>query len=220
MKPSNSLIAALVLCIVSAAAPAAVITVAGPGGSYLVSDNTLVPPAITAVTTGAPAADASYSEPGVFGGQDAGQPDSWNGDRRWGNGGAATAATWNFIGLSNGVYDVYASWRNATQNNVSSANYTGTDGFATTILDQRVGAAALPGVVLNDGTNDVNFAFLAQVTVADGNFALSVDDSVTGSADGTTFIFADAIAIQGIPEPAVLTLLGLCGFGFLRRRRG
>ena len=39
-------------------------------------------------------ADANFSSSG-FPGSDTGVPDSWNGDRDWGNGGAATSATWS-----------------------------------------------------------------------------------------------------------------------------
>ena len=183
----------------------AVITV----GDYLVSDNLQ-----------AGASDASYSEPGAFGGDDTAQSNSWGGDRRWGNGGAATSASWLFEGVANGVYDVYASWKNDGQANVSTAHYTGTDGFANIDLDQRVGAAAFPGVVINDGSNDINFASVGQVTVADGNFSLTVDDSVTGGADGNSFIFADAVAIApAIPEPSSVLLVTLAGLGLVRRRR-
>lgn len=198
---------------------AAVVTVPGPGGSFLVSDNTLVGGIATGVTAGPPAADASYSEPGVFGGQDTGQPDSWNGDRRWGNDGSATMATWNFGSLPNGTYDVYASWRNIEQNNVSTAHYTGSDGFVTIDIDQRIGAAAHPGIVLNDGANDISFASLGSVTISDGEFTISVDDSVTGSADGTTFIFADAVAIGLIPEPSSFLLACAGALALLVRRR-
>ena len=59
-------------------------------------------------------------------------------------------------------------------------------------IDQAPGAAAFAGVVLNDGARDVNFVSLGQVTVADGDFALSVDDSINGNA-ANTFIFADAV---------------------------
>jgi hypothetical protein len=184
----------------------AVITV----GDYLVSNN---------LSGGA--SDASYSEPGAFAGDDFGQANSFGGDRRWGNDGAATSASWAFDGLANGVYDVYASWKNDGQGNVSLAHYTGTDGFVNIDLDQRGGAAALPGVVINDGNNDINFASVGQVTVADGNFTLTVDDSVTGSADGASFIFADAVAIRtAVPEPSSVLLVTLAGLGLVRRRRG
>ena len=189
-------------------ATAAVITVSGPGGDFLVSNNLL-----------AGASDVSYSEPGAFGGEDTAQPDSWGGDRRWGNDGGSTQASWLFGELDDGVYEVYASWRNGAQANVSNARYIGTDGFGGRTIDQAPGAAAFAGVVLNDGARDVNFVSLGQVTVADGDFALSVDDSINGNA-ANTFIFADAVAIQAvIPEPSGLVLLGLGLLPLLRRRR-
>ena len=157
---------------------------AGGGDTYLVID---------ASPDGS--ADANYSEPGALGGGDSAQLDSWNGNRRWGNDGAASSATWAFTGVPDGTYDVYASWRNNPQGNVSTARYTGSDGFVAVDLDQRGGAAAFPGIVLNDGSNDVNFAGLGRVTIADGTLTVTVDDSVTGAADAATFIFADAIAL-------------------------
>ena len=70
------------------------------GDDYLVIEN----------GDGAPAYEETA---GAFAGTDTGQPDSWNGDRRWDNGGGVnTAAVWQFEGIPNGQYDVYASWRN------------------------------------------------------------------------------------------------------------
>ena len=89
-------------------ATGAVITVAGPGGDFLVSDNLVVG-----------ASDSSYS--GAMGGDDSAQPNSWGGTRSWGNSGAATEASWTFSGLDNGMYDVYASWKKEGQGNVSTA---------------------------------------------------------------------------------------------------
>lgn len=141
-------------------------------------------------------ADGLFSEPGAFAGQDINQLDSWSGIRRWGNDGAATAASWEFPGISNGVYNVYVSWRNDPQPNVSTAHYTGSDGFVTIDLDQRLGASAFPGVELNDGSNLIFFAVVGQITVADGGFSLMVDDSVTGNGEINSFIFADAVALE------------------------
>lgn len=140
-------------------------------------------------------ATTNYSEPGPFGGGDTGQPDSWNGDRRWGNDGAGTSASWDFTEVPDGTYDVYASWRNNPQANVSLARYTGTDGFEEITLDHRLGAAGFTGITLSDGARDINFAALGMVTLADGEFTLTVDDSVTGAGDASTFIFADAVAL-------------------------
>ena len=111
-------------------------------------------------------ANDNYSEPGTFGGGDAGQADSWDGDRRWGNDGAATTAAWSFTGVPDGTYDIYASWRNDAQGNVSTAHYTGSDSFVDVDLDQSGGAAAQAGIVLNDGNQDINFASLGKVTIA------------------------------------------------------
>lgn len=142
-------------------------------------------------------ANANYSEPSPFEGTDTGANDGWNGDRRWGNKGAATIAAWTFTDLANGSYDVFVSWKNEGQVNVNVAKYSGSDGFVTTSLNQRDGSAVFPGVVLNDGSNDVNFAAVGQVVVTDGTFTLEVDDEPTGTT-GATFIFADAIAIRPV----------------------
>ena len=161
-----------------------------------------------------------YSEPGQFGGQDVGQPDSWNGDRRWGDDGDATSAVYEFTGLTNGTYNVYSSWRNVPQANLGLAHYAVSDGGPTIDLDQTVGAAALSALVLNDGTNDIDFARLGSVVVADGDLTVTVDDTATGAGSGQ-FIFSDAIAIGLVPEPSgyVLAMFGLLGIRYLNRRR-
>ncbi|MDG2401024.1 MAG: hypothetical protein P8M04_10660 [Akkermansiaceae bacterium] len=165
------------------------------GDTYLVIDNS----------------DGNYSEPGALEGQDTNQPDSWNGERRWGNAGTNTTATWSFAGLSSGTYQVYASWRNDGQWNVSTARYGLGDGGEAVDLDQRPGAASYPGIVLNDGARDVNFVLLGEVDVDDGNLDVTVDDSIT-EEDALTFIFADAIAIgpiNALPPLTGFTITGI-----------
>ena len=150
------------------------------GDEYLVIDN----------ASGAPA----YTEPAGSFGQDTGQSDSWNGDRRWDNGGGAnTAAVWTFTGLPNGEFDVYASWRNASQNNLTTtAPYHVSDGLGIVIKNQRVGNQG--DLVLTDPlARDVNFARLGTVTVADGDLTVTLNDDA--STSNSTFIFADAVAV-------------------------
>jgi hypothetical protein len=91
-----------------------------------------------------------YFELGQFSGQDVGQPDSWNGDRRWGNLGDATFAIYTFTGLENGVYDVFTSWRDAPQGNISFAHYQISDDGPVIDLDQSVGTTALSELTLNE----------------------------------------------------------------------
>jgi len=168
--------------------------------------------------------DANFSETG-FGGSDSGQPDSWNGDRDWGNGGTATTATWNWgtggagdPALASGVYEIYASWKNGPQGNLNNAIFTGTDGWAGITVNEVPGTTSFAGTLgiatLNDGVNDIDFVYLGNATVTDGAFSLTItDDALNGN-----FIHVDAAAIRQIPEPSV-SLLGLLGLGFLLRRR-
>jgi hypothetical protein len=183
--------------------------------NYLVADNGIVAAGGTAVTTDPVDTNTDhYAEPGQFGGQDVDQPDSWNGDRRWGNDGTDTEATWTFTDLESGTYNVYASWRNVPQANVSTAHFSISDSGPTADIDMSTGTTAISALNLNDGSRDIDFALIGSVTVSDGDLVVSVDDSVTG-LDADTFIFSDAVAIGPIPIPEpsgiVLGLLGLLG---------
>ena len=157
-----------------------------------------------------------YAEPGPFGGEDLNQPDSWAGDRRWGNqGGALTDATWTFSGLESGTYDVYASWKNGGQANLTDvAPYTVSDGGGQVIIDQRTGPDALPGIVelADSGARSIFFAPLASaVEVGDGELTVTLnDDETPGGGDDTTFVIADAVAIVrtgGALTPFVITAI-------------
>jgi hypothetical protein len=215
------LIVVVVSLAVGATSHGAAVAVVSGGDTYLVADNGIVSAAGTAVTSDPVDTNTDhYSEPGQFGGQDVGQPDSWNGDRRWGDDGDATSALYEFTGLTNGTYNVFSSWRNVPQANLGLAHYSVSDGGPTIDLDQTVGATALSALVLNDGTNDIDFALLGSVAVADGDLTVTVDDTVTG-AGGGNFVFSDAIAIGLVPEPSgyILALFGLLGFRWLSSRR-
>ena len=160
----------------------------GNGKEYLVVDNAVF-------ENGGLRKQAFYFEGGAFAGQDEPVTTAWNGDRRWGNDGAATSATWSYDSLANGTYDVFASWNNDAQANVGLAHYT-LDGGTTIDVDQSVGAFNTPGSVsLDDGSQLVDFAPLGQVTVTDGILTVTVDDTATGAGVLGGFIFADAIAI-------------------------
>ena len=151
------------------------------GDDYLVIEN----------GDGAPAYEETA---GAFAGTDTGQPDSWNGDRRWDNGGGVnTAAVWQFEGIPNGQYDVYASWRNVAQGNLTTeAPYVVSDGLGTVIKNQRTGATG--DLVLEDsGSRAINFSLLGRVTVVDGSVRVTLNDDPTTS--GTSYVFADAVAI-------------------------
>ena len=181
--------------------------------SYLVADNGIVSTAGPAITSMPVDTNTDhYFEVGQYSGQDLGVPDSWNGDRRWGNLGVDTMAVFTFTDLENGDYNVYASWRDAPQGNVSLAHYQVSDDGPTVDLDQRIGASAQAELTLNDGSNDIDFAFIGTVNVADGDLSVVVDDTATGPGDepgGADFIHTDAIAIGPIPE---MTGVGECDF--------
>ena len=183
---------------------AAPVLVSSGADSYLVADNGVVSTVGTGTTADPVDTNTDhYFELGIFSGQDLGVPDSWNGDRRWGNRGDDTFAIYTFTGLENGEYDVFTSWRDAPQGNISFAHYQMSDDGPTVDLDQRVGTTALSALTLNDGTNDIDFAFLGTVTITDGDLSVTVDDSATGEGDepsGQDFIHADAIAIGPLPE--------------------
>jgi len=137
----------------------------------------------------------AYTEGGGgFGGTDTGQTDSWNGDRRWDNGGGTnTAAVWTFENLPFGDYNVYSSWRNDAQGNVTTAApYKVSDGLGTVVKNQRVGST--DDLVLVDGGNrSIEFSLLGSVTVTDGVLTVTLNDDA--STAGNTFVFADAIAL-------------------------
>ena len=161
---------------------AAPVLVSDGSQNYLVADNGIVAAGGTAVTTDPVDTNTDhYAEPGQFGGQDVDQPDSWNGDRRWGNDGANTQATWNFTGLDSGTYNVYASWRNGPQANVSTAHFSTSDSGPTADIDLSTGATAVSALTLNDGLQDVDFALIGSVTISDGDLTVSVDDSDHGT---------------------------------------
>ena len=194
----------LVLHLTATEVFAAPVVVSDGNDEYLVADNGLVEDFGTGTTRELPidTNEDHYSEIG-FNGQDVGDvvPDSWNADRRWGNNGEETVATWKFEELGNGTYNVYASWRNVPQNNLSFAQYSMTDGGPTVELDQRIGTTAQSELLLNDGERDVDFALIGAVTISDGDLEVTADDSIT-DIDGTNrdFIHADAIAIGPLPN--------------------
>ena len=183
---------------------AAPVLVSSGADSYLVADNGIVSTDGSVATTVPVDTNTDhYFEVGIFSGQDVGVPDSWNGDRRWGNRGEDTLAAYSFTGLENGSYNVYTSWRNVPQANVSFAHYQMSDGGPVVDLDQSLGTTALSELTLNDGTNNVDFAYLGTVNITDGDFSVTVDDTATGEGDepgGQDFIFADAIAIGPLPQ--------------------
>ena len=155
---------------------------------------------------------ALYEETATFSGQDTTILTAWKGDRRWGNNGASTSATWSFNSIANGSYLVYASWNNLPQANLGAARYYFSTAGSAFDIEQSGGTDASPGsIALNDGTNLISFAPIGTAVVTNGNLEVTVDDTVTDVGDLEGFIFADAIAIcldgaQTPPDGVTVTL--------------
>lgn len=157
-----------------------------------------------------------YEEPTSFGGLDTGVADSWEGDRRWGDTGAGVSpqARYFFTGLPADTYEVFASWRNAPQGNLSAAAiYTVSDGLGAVTINQQIGADAVvaagaAGLTLPDPAGrSITFIRLGQVTVSDGELTVQLDDD---GLEGGTYIFADAIAIRKAqPAPVAFNITSI-----------
>lgn len=126
---------------------------------------------------------------------------------------ASKTATWTFSSLVNGtVWDVYATWVQQG-NRATDAPYT-VNGITVDINQELAPAANL---VLSDtdsaGTANFNFQKIGTATVTAGTIAISLTD------DANEWVIADAVAIQQVPEPATLSLLGLGALVIITRRR-
>ena len=152
--------------------------------------------------------DSGYSTTGTWGNSN---PNKfhWDGEIDWANASAGQTATWSFSDLDNGIYNVHASWYSGGDA-TSSATYSGLDGGDVTI-DQKINADDLS---IYDGARDVWFETLGQVTVVDGTATISVTSN-------EAYLYADAVALQAVPEPTTLVLLlagMVAGFALLKRR--
>lgn len=134
-------------------------------------------------------------------------------------------ADYTFSGLTNGTYEVFASWRQGGQNNTGLMTISVSDAGPTVDVNQFFDPAGggtpgnggpLADLVLNDGAQDIDFQRIGSVTVADGDLVVSASLS---AASSQPFFINDAIAINLIPEPGSAALLGLAGLGFIIRRR-
>ena len=138
-------------------------------------------------------------------------------------------ATWNFTGVADGIYDIFATWDQDGQANLSTAApYTISDGGGLVTVNQEL--APLMDIILDD-TDNANLDFfsfqrLAQVAVRDGTLTVRLDAVAGGTAND--FVFADAVAIrqvQALPEPTTSVLwliVGTIGFSLvclMRRHR-
>jgi hypothetical protein len=161
-------------------------------------------------------AAGTYSEVSPFNAS-SGDADNghWNDTSRFTFGGGS--ATWTFLGLENGEYEVAASWSYAA-NRAPDAFYT-VQGGSAIVVNQR--AEATGGPLLTDALDqEISFQMLTiSALVTDGTLTVTINDGPGGS---TVDAVADAIAIQAIPEPGSYALLaGLTGLVFvmLRHRR-
>jgi hypothetical protein len=175
-----------------------------------------VPTGLTIIDNGG----AGYSQTG-FTNQIA--PNGFNGGLAYNtspnNGGFAT---WNFTGLANGAYEVYATSLQSTQGNLStSAPYTMSDGGGLFGLNQR--ATPTGDLIVADtngsGVDFLEFQRIGYVSVLDGDFLVRLDAVAGGGAND--FVFADAVAIRLVPEPSksLLLLSSLLSCGLIRRRK-
>ena len=133
-------------------------------------------------------------------------------------------ANYTFSGLTNGTYEVFASWRQGGQNNTGLMTVSVSDSGPTVDVNQFFDPAGggtpgnggpLSDLVINDGTRDIDFQSIGLVTVADGELVVSASLS---AASTQPFFINDAIAINLVPEPTT-ALLGVLGLGFLTARR-
>ena len=129
-------------------------------------------------------------------------------------------ATWTFTGLTNGTYDVFATWQQGSQSNLATLSpFSGTDGLVSTTVNQEIAPTADFQINDTDGDGILTFDFvkLGTVTVSDTNFQVRLDAVVGGT--NQDFVLADAVAISHVPEPSSTALLGLGGLALILRRR-
>jgi uncharacterized protein (DUF2141 family) len=128
-----------------------------------------------------------------------------------------SSATWSFTGLANGTYIVAATWF-INENRTQAAPYT-VQGISVPTVNQELTPSG--GPILADGVGGpASFQILTSTAVvSDGTLTVVLND-VDNSSGNTNYVVADAIAVQLVPEPGSLALLGLGGLCVLRRRRG
>jgi len=150
--------------------------------------------------------------------------DAYQDSQRWFRGEGGTAwAKYNFSAVPNGVYDVYASWRDNGANNLDTqTTYTMTDGGGAAIVNQRINPTA--DLVLTDPLDGdwIDLQLLAAtVAITDGDFEVTITAPNDDPGGTRLFAFADVVALVPIPEPSTFALsaLGLLGLLAWNRRR-
>jgi len=129
-----------------------------------------------------------------------GGPNSWDNTQDYDSDDTGSGvATWTFTGLPSRTYNVYASWVNGGQSNVSLADFTVSDGGGTVTIDQEL--TAPNDLYLNDNRPvSIGFERLGAVVVTDGGLTVELRDGGTRSGDTNgSYIVADAIAVEETP---------------------
>lgn len=140
---------------------------------------------------------AGYAVSGVT--EQAGIADAYGSDQAFNSTGGdlAANATYTFDGLAAGDYEVFASWRLNGQPNADMMQVAVSDGGATKTVDQR-NTGPVADLVINDGTIDVNFEKIGDVTVGDSQLVVTVSLGMGGAQQ---FFINDAIAIRPLILP-------------------
>jgi hypothetical protein len=192
MSITNYLRAAFVMVVIPTFAEATVIS-----GGWTVLDNQM-----------ANDAQGTFSKTGgtfVNSAADGGPWDNGSFYQQVVNGSATATATWTFINLPAGLYNVAASW-GENSNRSPDAPYA-IGGGSPILIDQALSPSG--GPVLQDSLfASIPFSILQNnYAHAGGNLVVTVTN--LSSTTQTRFVMADAIAIQSVPEPTAGLLAGL-----------
>jgi len=129
-------------------------------------------------------------------------------------------ASWEFSGLSTGVYEVSITWKSYPTTSSSAAPYAVYDGAALileTTLDQSV-TPSPDHLEVDIQGNDIPFEVLGNFSVTSGSLEVELRMPTGG------FVTADAVRIEAVPEPSLALLQAsalvlLAGLALRRRTR-
>jgi len=129
-------------------------------------------------------------------------------------------AYYNFTGLVNDAYYVWATWPNSS-NPSADFNVTPGGGSTTTVSVDQTTAPDVDLVLFDSiESENVNFELLATVIVTDGTLAVVWDQSSDWTSNPWCWLQADAVAVERVPEAiSTVGLLGLGGLLLVRRRK-
>lgn len=128
-------------------------------------------------------------------------------------GDGSSIATWTFLDLPSGYYNIAASYAEGT-NRPTNAPYSIVGG-PTIPVDQTAAATGIPSLADSFPTNIPFEMLVSEYFHAGGNLVITLNNNTGG------FPIADAIAVQSVPEPSAACLLGIGGIlgcHWLRRR--